>query len=103
MSLIAAVIKQPAERTQAGVDYSCWLRGPGKLVALDIAVNGFLGDEPVPTLQLFGAYISPSGKVVHILVEGGTDGYDYNLTVKARGSDGRIKEDQMVVRVEEAV
>ena len=101
MSLIGAVVKEPAERVQAGVDYSCWLRGPGKLVALSIDIIGFLADEPQPDLRLFGAYIAPSGKVAHILVEGGTNGHDYSLTVRARGSDGRIKEDQMVVRVEE--
>lgn len=101
MSLVGALIKQPAERAQAGIDYSCWLRGPARLVALDIAVSGYLADEPLPTLQLFGAYIAPSGKAAHILVAGGTSEHDYRLTIRARSSSGLIKENELVVRVEE--
>lgn len=101
MSLIGLLSKQPSERVQAGINYLCWLREKANMLSIDVAVDPIhSGDDP-SLLTVFGGYISPNGKVVHFVVEGGTSVRDYRLTIRAQSTLGLIKEDEMIIRVEE--
>lgn len=100
MSLIGTIYKQPSERASAGIDYTRWLRA-AVLQAVDVYASP-VADlvDPFP-VEVWGAYITPDGKAVNLVVESGSVGSDVLVTLTARSSSQLIRKDTMLVRVEE--
>lgn len=89
---LGTVTKQPAERFSYTIDYSDALT---------------LGDN----VQSATAVVTPAGLTldnvgvydprVKFWVSGGTDGVSYKITVTANSADGRVFQDEIVLKIKE--
>lgn len=97
--------KQPGERLAYDIDLTDWFQGLIDVDEIDSAtldvVSATVGSVLSLTASLNSIFLGTPPTIVKVWVEGGTDGVDYQLTVRATTTQGRIKEVDFRVRVRE--
>ena len=97
--------KQPAERLAYDIDLTDWFQALIDVDQLDSAtldiVSATDGDPDNMTAALNATFLGTPPTIIKVWVEGGLDGVDYQLTVRATTTQGRIKEVDFRVRVKE--
>lgn len=91
--------KQPAETLDYDVDYSRWLVS-GDSIESCISITDS-GTPAVAGLSLvvLSTFVTASG--VKVWVNSGTSGVTYKVTITATTADGRIKQDELRIKVKE--
>lgn len=90
--LLGTVKKQPVEVLDYDFDYTEFLDGIDTLDSATTAVS------PTGGLTVTGSIV---GDRVKVWASGGTDGSTYVVTVTATTVDGRVKQDELRVRIKE--
>lgn len=92
MSILGKFIKQPVERESYSVDY-----------VEDLNVNDGLATAVVTVLPADLTILSHLivGTRVKVLLEGGTVGVKYKVTVTVETDDGRILQDEFFVTIKD--
>lgn len=95
MSLVGTAKQQPNDVQDYDIDFSEWFP------AEDVITSAVVTVAPsMPTPPTYS--ISPSGKRVKIWIyAGGTSGTTYQVTVRAKTNDGRVKEVELKVKIKE--
>ena len=96
--IIGTAIQQPDEFLDYDIDYSDFLAksndiisaAPGEAPLVEISPNG-----PSAIVQ------RSSDTVLKVWVSGGTEGVEYKMTIKMRTAGGRLKEDELILVIEE--
>ena len=91
--IIGMAQKQPAEYLDYNVDFSEWMPEDDQIASATVAVS--------PEGELTADTISIMTPIVKFWAAGGTAGKTYKLTVKITTEGGRIKEDELKIRVRE--
>lgn len=95
--ILATLAKQPGETIRRIIDFSAWLGTGEALISCvaDISPSGELSEA--------GLAVDTSAGTVAVYLSGGTDGSEYlvTLTTTTDSSPARIREDELVVNVEE--
>lgn len=91
--ILGTVTQQPAERLDYDIDYveQAFLTS-GETISSAVTVVDVVG-LTVATMNL--------STKVKLWIEGGTAGTTYKVTVTATTSDGRIKQDELKVRIKD--
>jgi hypothetical protein len=91
--IIGMAQKQPAEYLDYNVDFTEWMPEDDEIASATVAV--------VPEGELTTDTISIMTPIVKFWAAGGVTGKTYKLTVKITTANGRIKEDELKIRVRE--
>lgn len=92
MAILSTFTKQPSERLDYDFDFSAWLNSDDAIASAQFSV--------VPeTLTLDGSVIRPT--YAKVWVSGGENGVSYKITCTASTVQGRVKEDEIRIRVKE--
>lgn len=91
--IIGMAQKQPAEYLDYNVDFTEWMPEDDIIESATVAVLP-AGDLTVDTISI----MTP---IVKFWAAGGVTGTTYKLTVKITTQGGRIKEDELKIRVRE--
>jgi hypothetical protein len=92
MAILEKFTNQPAERQDYDISFVDWLAALG-----DGGVSVTVAGEPGLTL-LTSTLVAG---VVKVWVEGGTNGTSYKVTVTLTTTGGRIKQEEIVIKVKE--
>lgn len=99
--LLGVKLKQPAERLDYDFLYEEWLGDSGDTinsVTVTVRPSGQLSQGH---LAATAASLDSTDSVQKIWVEGGTDGQEYTIEVTATTVAGRVKQDELGIRVQE--
>lgn len=99
MTILATFIKQPAETLDYDVDYSAWLTND-TLFSLPAPVITST-TEASPTLAVDSSAIMQGAMGVKVVLEGGTAGVKYKVTVTPTTVAGLIKQAEFYVSVKD--
>lgn len=91
--ILGTYTQQPREKFDYDITYEDWLPGTD---AIDPAKVEVMVDVPGLTAVAYA-----SGLVVKIWVSGGTHKTTYKITVTVESDDGRIKQDEFIVKVKD--
>ena len=91
--IIGMAQKQPAEYLDYDVDFTEWMPDDDKIVAATVTVS--------PEGELTANQIMIMTPIVKFWLAGGVTGSSYKLTIKITTENGRIKEDELKIRVRE--
>lgn len=91
--IIGMAQKQPAEYLDYNVDFTEWMPQDDQIASATVAVS--------PEGELTADTISIMTPIVKFWAAGGIAGKTYKLTVKITTEGGRIKEDELKIRVRE--
>ena len=94
MSVLGAAVQQPNEVLDYDIDYTEFFDGEADVIASVATVV-----EPSGTLNANGSVASDT--VVKLWLQGGADGDEYFVTIRTTTSAGRVKEDELRVRIRE--
>ena len=94
--LLGVKLKQPDERLDYDFLYTQWLGASGDLI--DSVV---VSVRPAGALSAVAAPLDPTSTVQKVWVEGGNDGEEYTIEVTATTVAGRVKQDELGIRVQE--
>lgn len=94
--LLGVKLKQPDERLDYDFLYEQWLGDSG-----DTIDSVVVSVRPAGTLSATAASLDPTDTVQKVWVEGGTDGQEYTIEVTATTVAGRVKQDELGIRVQE--
>lgn len=98
MTILKKFTKQPAEVQDYDVDFSPWLDGLADTISSFTAVSELEGEFGVPPTLETTAH---TGSRIKVWLSGGTDGAACKVTVRITTVGGRIKEDEIIVKVKE--
>lgn len=97
--------KQPGERLAYDIDLTDWFQALTDVDELDSAtldvVSASDGAPENMLATLNASFLGTPPTIVKVWAEGGLDGVDYQLTVRATTTQGRVKEIDFRVRVRE--
>lgn len=91
--IIGLAQKQPAEYLDYNVDFTEWMPADDQIASATVAV--------LPEGELTVDTISIATPIVKFWAAGGITGKTYKLTIKITTEGGRIKEDELKIRVRE--
>jgi hypothetical protein len=95
MSVLGAAVQQPFEVLDYDIDYTDFFDGENDVIsAVTEIVTG-------PDATLDAQANVANGNTVKVWIQGGTDGAEYLVTIRATTAAGRIKEDEIRVRIRE--
>lgn len=92
MSVLGTFTKQPAEKESYSIDYADDLVDQDAIASVEVTVT------PI------GLTIASSlvvGTRVKVLLSGGTDGVKYKITATATTDDGRILQDEFILKIKD--
>ena len=92
MAILEKFTKQPADRQDYDISFVDWLAALG-----DVGVSATV--EVATGLSLL-TFTLVAG-VVKVWLYGGTDGTSYKVTVTLTTTGGRVKQDEIVIKVKE--
>ena len=90
--ILGTFLKQPAETLDYDIDYSQWMV-PGDAIGAATATPDGTG------LEVVSVFINQQS--VKLWVRGGNAGTTYKITITATTDDGRIKQDEIKIKVKE--
>jgi hypothetical protein len=93
--LLGVVIQQPSDSLDYDLDFSKWIGTSGDVVASTAVTSNPVG--------LFVSAIVASPTRVKVWVSGGADGDEYSVEITTTTAGGRIKQDELAVRILEFV
>lgn len=93
MTVIVGFEKQPAEVKRQRLEYQYWVMGM-TVVDIDVEIT------PVTVPPLTVSTIIKEGEV-SLFIGGGVDGEIYTVEMSVELDDGRLREDEVQVRVKE--
>ncbi len=94
MAIIGVYAQQPADRLDYDVDATEWLNDDDTLAEATVTVS--------PTgLTVDGPLIFDSGRRAKVFASGGASGIKYKLDVTLTTTLGRVKQDEIIIRVKE--
>lgn len=99
--LVGDVDKQPSEIKRYAWDYSSWLGDGETIVHEGEVLVTITADSDELTIDPDDIEVAEGNKSVACLVSGGEDGGEYVVTIKVRTNLGQLKEDEIIVRVNE--
>lgn len=91
--IIGMAQKQPAEYLDYNVDFTEWMPQDDEIASATVTVS--------PAGELTTDTISIMTPIIKFWAAGGVAGQTYKLTVKITTEGGRIKEDELKIRVRE--
>ena len=94
MAKLATFIKQPSEVQDYDINFSAWLAAfspPDTATSMTVAVD---------TGITMGTTSLTAG-IVKVWLSGGTHGESYKVTASIATAGGRVKEDEVVIKVRE--
>ena len=91
--ILGAVIQQPSDRIDYDFDVSSLFNGDSDSV-VGVAATAF------PVGLNVVALISDTDRV-KVWIDGGTNGVEYTVEVTITSTNGRIKQDELIVTIEE--
>lgn len=95
MSLVGTVKQQPNDVQDYDIDFSEWFPVEDTITEAVVSVAPAM---PIPPT----CAIAPNGKRIKVWAhEGGTSGLTYQITVRAKTNDGRVKEVELKVKIKE--
>lgn len=92
MSQLGSFKKQPVEKLDYDIDYSAWLTDNDGL-------NSAVATVDPPGLQLPSPTVSSPR--LKLWASGGTSGTTYKVSITATTDDGRIKQDELSIKVKD--
>ena len=93
--ILGAIIQQPAERKDYDLDFTNWFGNSG-----DTLVSTEVTSSPAG-LNVTAVIASPTR--VKLWISEGVDGTEYSVEVTSTTAAGRIKQDELAVRILEFV
>lgn len=92
MAILEKFTKQPADRQDYDISFVAWLAALGDTGASHTVV--------VETgLSLLNSFLTAG--VIKVWLYGGTDGTSYKVTVTLTTTGGRVKQEEIVIKVKE--
>lgn len=91
--ILETYIQQPTDRLDYDIDYSEFLPGTDEIDPAKIVVTV---DKPGLTV-----FATATGLVLKVWVSDGTNKTTYKITVTAESFDGRIKQDEFIVKIKD--
>lgn len=101
MSILKKFSKQPSEVQDYDIDFSPWLTGLSDTISSFVATSEPVtaeGESGIPPAIDTSAQ---AGSRIKVWMSGGTDGSASKVTVRVTTAGGRVKEDEIIVRVKE--
>lgn len=92
MSVLGSYIKQPAEKDSYSINYADDLIDSDGIASVDVTVDPS-GLTIVSSLVV--------GTRVKVLLSGGTNGMKYKVTATATTDDGRILQDEFIIKIKD--
>jgi hypothetical protein len=93
MAVLATVTQQPADVQDYDIDFSEWFP-PGDEIEDCVIFS-------TPEMPMPPSY-AVQGQTVKVWVyDGGTSGHKYQISVRPKTNDGRVKEVELMVRIKE--
>lgn len=89
--IIGMAQKQPAEYLDYDVDFTDWMPDGDKIIGATVTVS--------PDGELTANNIMINTPIVKFWLAGGVSGASYKLTIAINTQNGRIKEDELKIRV----
>tara|TARA_R110000772_G_scaffold235182_3_gene346787 strand:- start:5938 stop:6249 length:312 start_codon:yes stop_codon:yes gene_type:complete len=99
--IVARYVKQPGEKLQYRMDYSCWLGIGETITGATVTAARVLPDSSAGTLTIGGPYIAGASDVVEYLLNFGEDGDEYLITIRATTTSVQTVEREVTLSVEE--
>lgn len=99
MAVLKTYIKQPGDRLDYDFDYSAWLNPDDEIISAEFAVE-FLG-SPVPAVIMTDDATVMQPTFTKIWLVGGAAGEVYKVSCTVTTTRGRIKQDEIKIRVKE--
>jgi hypothetical protein len=99
--LLGVKLKQPDERLDYDFLYEEWLGDSGDTIDFVSVAIRPPGQGSQGHLAASAAPLDPTESVQKVWVEGGTDGQEYTIEVTATTVAGRVKQDELGIRVQE--
>lgn len=90
--------KQPAEVQDYDIDFSPWLAGLADEISSFTATSELEGETGIPPTLQTSAQV---GNRIKVWLSGGTNGSASKVTVRLTTTGGRLKEEEIVVKVKE--
>lgn len=98
MTILEKYAKQPSEVQDYDVDFAPWLTGLADTISSFVVAAEAVGD--VGTQPDVDA-VAHIGNRIKVWLSGGTDGAACKVTVRVTTVGGRVKEDEIIVKVKE--
>ncbi|WP_025915798.1 hypothetical protein [Herminiimonas sp. CN] len=92
MTILGTYVKQPAEKESYSIDYA------DDLIDSDGIASAVVTVEPVDLTIVSSMVV---GTRVKVLIEGGTNGVKYKITATATTDDGRILQDEFILKIKD--
>lgn len=92
--IIGAVVQQPDDRLDYDIEYDEWFAGNQdaiQTITVDVIGTG----------NMIATGVISSTDVVKVWIQGGATGEEYTVEVTATTVSGRIKQTELIVRIEE--
>lgn len=93
MSILGTVTQQPADVQDYDIEFNEWFPPGDEIVDCHIAA--------VPSMPMPPSYAISGQRVKVWVYAGGTNGVNYQITVRPTTNDGRVKEVELKVRIKE--
>jgi len=93
--LLGVIIQQPSDTLDYDLDFSKWIGTSGDTVVSTVATSSPVG------LSVSAVVASPTR--VKVWISGGADGDEYSVEITSTTTGGRIKQDELAVRILEFV
>lgn len=98
MSILKRFTKQPSEVQDYDIDFSPWLVGLSDTISSFTATSELSGEGGEPPSLETSVQV---GSRVKVWLSGGTNGSACKVTVRVTTAGGRVKEEELMVKVKE--
>lgn len=95
MSVIGAAVQQPGEVLDYDIDYTEFFDGEADVIAS-------VTETVTPAGTLNANALVADDHTVKVWLQGGADGEEYLVTIRATTGAGRVKENEIRVRIRES-
>lgn len=99
MAILKTYTKQPADRLDYDFDYSQWLASDDEVISATFAIATLDGSTPADPMDIDSSVVLPTYTKVWLV--GGSAGEIYKVTCTVTTSRGRIKQDEIKIRLKE--
>jgi hypothetical protein len=99
MALLKTHTKQPADRLDYDFDYSQWLSANDEILSAVFSVESLGEETPPAPMTLSGESVTPT--YAKVWAVGGAAGEVYKITCTVTTTRGRVKQDEIKIRLKE--
>lgn len=90
--ILGTFLKQPAETLDYDINYAEWMVAGDSIGSATATPDG-------TGLEVVSVFVNP--QLIKLWVRGGNAGTTYKITITATTDDGRIKQDEIKIKVKE--